>query len=221
MDQDCRKPKDMTIATALQARSPRRPRRSAEETREEILNTAEELFRTHGYASVSIADIAADLAMSPANVFKHFRTKTSLVDAIATRAIEQKVRDLSELDATRSASERLSALAHHLMMEHFNDRKDTPFVFEMILVTIREELDCGERFRVMIVDMLTRIIKAGIEEGCYHVDDIPRLANASFDALVCVIHPVMIGLEKTDILATRCDHVVKLIDAALRSPLAK
>ena len=89
MDQDCRKPKDMTIATALQARSPRRPRRSAEETREEILNTAESLFRTHGYASVAIADIAAALSMSPANVFKHFRTKTSLVDAIATRAIEK------------------------------------------------------------------------------------------------------------------------------------
>lgn len=221
MDQDCRKPKNISIAVAMQERSQRRPRRSAEETREEILNTAEELFRTHGFASVSIADIAADLSMSPANVFKHFRTKTSLVDAIATRAIEQKVSELEALDSTRCATERLSALAHHLMMEHFNDRKDTPFVFEMILVTIREELDCGERFRDMIVEMLSRIIEAGIEEGSYHVGDIPRFANAAFDALVCVIHPVMIGLEKTDILATRCNHVVALIDAALRSPLAK
>lgn len=213
MDQDCRKPKDLTTA--------KRPRRSAEETRGEILDTAEELFRTYGFASVSIADIATDLSMSPANVFKHFRTKASLVDAIAARAIEQKGRDLAALDATLPPRERILALATHLMMNHLNDQKDAPFVFEMILVTIKEELDCGERFRQMLVDMLAQIIRDGVEDGSYQVDDIDRFANASFDALVCVIHPVMIGLEKPDILATRCNQVVGLIDAALRSPLAK
>lgn len=199
----------------------RRPRKSAEETREEILNTAESLFRTHGYASVAIADIAAALSMSPANVFKHFRTKTSLVDAIATRAIEETVASLRELPQDRPAPERLYALAHHLMQEHVSGRLDAPFVFEMILVTITEELDCGDRFRKMVVEMIADIIEAGIHEGCYHVTDIPRLANTAFDALSCVIHPVMTGLEKADIMATRCKDVVALIDAAMRLPLVK
>lgn len=199
----------------------RRPRKSSEETREEILNTAESLFRTHGYASVAIADIAAELAMSPANVFKHFRTKTSLVDAIATRAIEETVASLRELPQNRPAPERLYALAHHLMQEHVSGRLDAPFVFEMILVTITEELDCGDRFRKMVVEMIADIIDAGIREGCYHVTDIPRFANAAFDALSCVIHPVMTGLEKADIMATRCKDVVALIDAAMRLPLVK
>jgi len=220
MDQDCRKTKDLTRTAPIE-RTPKRPRRSAEETRGEILDTAEELFRTYGFASVSIADIATDLSMSPANVFKHFRTKTSLVDAIAARAIEQKVHELAQLDRTPSPRERILALATHLMMDHLNGRKDAPFVFEMILVTIKEELDCGERFRHMIVDMLAQIIRDGAADGTYHVDDVDKFANAAFDALVCVIHPVMIGLEKPDILATRCNQVVGLIDAALRSPLAK
>lgn len=199
----------------------RRPRRPAEETREEILNTAERMFRAQGYASVSIADIATELSMSPANVFKHFRTKTSLVDAIATRAIEQTLNALKALASDRPAPERLYALAQHLMDEHLSEQVDAPFVFEMILVTITEELDCGDRFRQIVVGMIGEIIAAGVEEGAYHADDIPRLANATFDALACVIHPVMTGMEKADIMATRCREVVRLIDAALRSPLAK
>ena len=220
MDQDSSAYRTM-CNTAAENRTGKRPRRSAEETREEILNTAEALFRAHGYASVAIADIAAALGMSPANVFKHFRTKTSLVDAIATRAIEQTLQVLQGLDPNRSASERLLALAQHVMQSHLNEIDDAPYLFEMILVTVREELDCGERFRAMMVETISRIIQSGVDEGTYVVADVPRFAQAAFDALVCVIHPVMIGNEQADILATRCREVVGLIDAALRSPLAK
>ena len=201
--------------------APRRSRRPAEETREDILNMAETLFRTHGYASVTIADIAAELSMSPANVFKHFRTKASLVDAIATRAIQETINELKILDQNKPAPVRLYELAHHLMDEHLADQKDAPFVFEMIQVTIREELDCGERFREMVVETIAEIIRAGESEGLYQVTDIYRYASAAFDALACVIHPVMLGMENTDKLATRCKEVVNLIDIALRSPLAK
>jgi TetR/AcrR family transcriptional regulator, repressor of the ameABC operon len=199
----------------------RRPRRPAEETREEILNMAEQLFRTHGYASVTIADIANELSMSPANVFKHFRTKTSLVDAIATRAIEETLESLRALAKDRPAPERLRALAHQLMQEHLAGQTDAPYVFEMILVTIKEELDCGDRFRNMVIDMIAEIINAGVRDGMYHVKDASKAANATFDALTCFIHPVMVGLEKADIMATRCDQVIDLIDTALRAPLAK
>lgn len=221
MDQDPRARSGAWCPSMGAGVAPRRPRRPAEETREEILNTAERLFRAHGYASVTIADIATELSMSPANVFKHFRTKTSLVDAIATRAIEQTLHALKALASEKPAPERLYALAHHLMEEHLSEQMDAPFVFEMILVTITEELDCGDRFREIVVGIIADIITAGIAEGVYHGEDVPRLANATFDALACVIHPVMTGMEKADIMATRCRDVVKLIDAALRSPLAK
>lgn len=221
MDQDYREHRREGCSATSETRMGKRPRRSAEETREEILNTAEALFRTNGYASVTIADISTDLGMSPANVFKHFRTKTSLVDAIATRAIEQTLRVVNALDTQTPAPERLLALANYMMQSHLNKIHDTPYVFEMILVTVREKLDCGERFRAMMVDTITRIIRSGIDEGTYVVEDVPRFAEAAFNALACVIHPVMICNEQADILATRCREVVGLIDAALRSPLAK
>ena len=42
----------------------RRPRRKAEETREDILSMADTLFRQRGFVAVSIADIASSLHMA-------------------------------------------------------------------------------------------------------------------------------------------------------------
>jgi TetR/AcrR family transcriptional repressor of the ameABC operon len=221
MDQASRAHVSNLGCTAADGNTGKRPRRSADETRAEILNTAEALFRSHGYPSVTIADIAADLGMSPANVFKHFRTKSSLVDAIATRSIEKTLQVLKTLDEKAPASQRLHALAHEVMQSHLTKINDTPYIFEMILVTVREELDCGERFQAMMIEAIAQIIQAGIDEGTYAVADVHRFAEAAFNALACVIHPIMIVNEKADNLATRCREVVGLIDAALRSPLAK
>ena len=81
------------------------------------------------------------------------------------------------------------------------------------------QFDAFEAFLQAHADVESASKIAG--EGCYHVTDIPRFANAAFDALSCVIHPVMTGLEKADIMATRCKDVVALIDAAMRLPLVK
>ncbi|HET7714600.1 MAG TPA: TetR family transcriptional regulator, partial [Bauldia sp.] len=45
-------------------------RASPEETRARIVETAEGLFRRLGFAKTTVADIAAELGMSPANVYR-------------------------------------------------------------------------------------------------------------------------------------------------------
>ena len=76
----------------------RRPRRSAEETRRDILAKAEELFRERGFNAVAIADIAAALGMSPANVFKNFSSKNALVDALGFEQIGAFERHICPLE---------------------------------------------------------------------------------------------------------------------------
>ncbi len=71
------------------------------------------------------------------------------------------------------------------MQEHLSEQADAPFVFEMILVTITEELDCGDRFSQNCGGMIADIIRAGIEEGVYHGDDVAWLASSTFDAWLC------------------------------------
>ncbi|MCM2475947.1 TetR/AcrR family transcriptional regulator [Rhizobium sp. CG5] len=217
----------MAIGCGEKAPSPsdggsvRRPRRKAEETREDILNIAESLFRARGYSSVAIADIAAALGMSPANVFKHFHTKTSLIDAISSRHIESLAHRLARPDPGKAPPERLLCMVEQLMESHLRDLKDNPHVFEMILLTTRQELECGLHYRAMVAADIASIIEDGMRQGIYHVEDSLRSAHTAAMALSCVLHPVMIANEKPDILATRCREVVDLINAALQNPLVR
>src|SRR5262245_29727138 len=59
----------------------------ADDTRARIMDTAEALFRRVGYAKTAVADIAAELGMSPANIYRFFPSKNAIVDAICRRCL--------------------------------------------------------------------------------------------------------------------------------------
>ena len=53
------------------------------DTRERILVVAERLFRQLGYQKTTVADIAKELRMSPANVYRFFDSKKSIHESVA------------------------------------------------------------------------------------------------------------------------------------------
>src|SRR5437763_6496135 len=75
-----------------------------DDTRARIIETAEALFRRLGFAKTAVADIAAELGMSPANVYRFFPSKNAIVEAICQRC-------LAELEAEAWAVVRLKAPA--------------------------------------------------------------------------------------------------------------
>ena len=58
-----------------------------DDTRARIIETAEALFRRLGFAKTAVADIAAELGMSPANVYRFFSSKNAIVEAICQRCL--------------------------------------------------------------------------------------------------------------------------------------
>ncbi len=198
-----------------------RPRRSGEETRRDILAMTERLFRERGFGAVSIADIAAALTMSPANVFKHFSSKNALVDAIFLQQIRLLENKLDPLDASHSPLERLRHLAHSLMENHRRDLNDNPYIFEMILMTAKRELACGQHYENVIAELLARIISDGVAAGAYAPTDVDRASRTALFALTSVLHPALIAHEAVGILATRCDDLVRMVDAALQYGIDK
>ena len=53
------------------------------DTRERILVVAERLFRQIGYQKTTVADIAKELHMSPANVYRFFDSKKAIHEGVA------------------------------------------------------------------------------------------------------------------------------------------
>ena len=195
----------------------RRPRRKAEETRADILSMAEMLFRQRGYVAVSIADIATALGMSPANIFKHFHSKTALVDAIAEIHLGAAAERFGTVDGDLPAREQLQRFVLRLLDWHLQDIQDNPYIFEMVLTTIQAKLDAGTRYRERIEHRLEEIIRQGVAAGRYKCADSNHAAVTVADVLACVLHPVLIARDDRETLIHKAHDIVGFVDAALQN----
>jgi AcrR family transcriptional regulator len=68
--------------------------RKKERQRQQILETAVDLFRKHGYENTRIADIAELLEISQPTFFRYFPSKDAILQELAQEAIRQLSRSL-------------------------------------------------------------------------------------------------------------------------------
>src|SRR5215813_6959437 len=90
-----------------------------DDTRGRIIETAEALFRRLGFAKTTVADIAAELKMSPANVYRFFPSKNAIVEAICKHClsdVEEKAWAVARSKAP--AGQRLERLILEILAYH-------------------------------------------------------------------------------------------------------
>ena len=92
-----------------------KPKTRPDDTRERIMQTAEALFRRLGFAKTAVADIAAELKMSPANVYRFFPSKSAIVEAICKLCLsEVEERSWTVARSKAPAAERMERLVQRL-----------------------------------------------------------------------------------------------------------
>src|SRR5712664_4120364 len=94
------------------------------DTRERILVVAERLFRQIGYQKTTVADIAKELRMSPANVYRFFDSKKAMHGG-AARGLMGEV----DVEAQRIArSPGPAPVRARDMMKYSNPMNTEPYV---------------------------------------------------------------------------------------------
>jgi AcrR family transcriptional regulator len=174
-----------------------------EQTHDRILEVAERLFREVGYGKTTIADIAAALGMSSANVYRFFATKSDIHNAIFVRlmaGLHGALRDAAGPPGT--AAQRL-------------ERR----VFDMVETAMVENWDAIQAHIATIEAILAGIIAEGIATAEFSPGDPAALAAVVLDASCAFMHPTMIAdcAHKPD-RETHLARVVWLIVEGLRNP---
>ena len=170
-----------------------------EDTRARIMDTADVLFRRLGYAKTAVADIASELGMSPANVYRFFPSKTAIVQAICQRC-------LNELDekawavarSKASATERLERLQLEILAYHKENLLEDQKVNDIVMVAMEENWDAIMAHKERLRSVLELILRDGIETGEFERVD-PRETSAHFfKACSVYCHPLLIaqGLQE-------------------------
>lgn len=173
----------------------RRPITSADETREKILNVAEELFHRIGYAKTTIADIAQAMAMSSANIYRFFPSKSAINDAGCRRLMARmQVGMQAVATGPGTAEERLRAL---ILSTHRHNRDlltTERRVHDMVDAAIAESWDAIEEHKQACNRIFARLIEDGIAGGEFApVPDVPGFAETVGNACCSLFHPTLIA----------------------------
>ncbi|MGY4318877.1 MULTISPECIES: TetR/AcrR family transcriptional regulator [Bradyrhizobium] len=167
---------------------------SETDTRERILVVAERLFRQIGYQKTTVADIAKELRMSPANVYRFFDSKKAIHEGVA-RGLMGGV----EVEAQRIArSEGPAAARMRQMMKTINRMNTERYVddsklHEMVEIAMQEDWQVCVTHMETIGHTIGEVIAQGVATGEFEVDDLEVAALCAGTAMMRFFHPQMIA----------------------------
>jgi len=159
-----------------------------------ILEAAERLFRHYGYNKTTVADIARDLGMSPANVYRFFASKEQIHQAICGRMLAASLelnRSIAALPL--SAAERLRRCVltqHKLTVETMLDEQK---VHEMVIVAIERDWHVIDKYIDQLHLIYAGLIEEGIGTGEFARQDAAAAARCFGAALVTLCHPQQVA----------------------------
>jgi AcrR family transcriptional regulator len=164
------------------------------DTRERILVVAERLFREIGYQKTTVADIAKELRMSPANVYRFFDSKKAIHEGVA-RGLMSGVEDAAREIASRPgpAAPRLRELlttVHRMNSERYvGDSK----LHEMVAIAMEESWEVCVAHIQRVTESIGAVIGQGMASGEFEKSDVPLAALCTCTAMVRFFHPQMIA----------------------------
>ncbi|MEU9432075.1 TetR family transcriptional regulator [Streptomyces sp. NPDC048252] len=153
-------------------------------TAERILEATEEVLRRHGPAKATVVDVARALGVSHGSVYRHFRTKAALREAVTKRWLDRMSETLSTItaDETRAPQTRLRDWLAALFEAKRRKAGDDPELFATYMVLAGESGEAVGEHLADLTGQLTRIIEAGVAAGDFAVPDPRTTARAVFHA---------------------------------------
>jgi AcrR family transcriptional regulator len=169
-------------------------RTKPDDTRARIMDTAEALFRRLGYAKTAVADIAAELKMSPANVYRFFPSKNAIIEAICQRCLGELEDTAWAVARSRgSAAERLERLVLEILAYHRENHLTEQRVNDMVLAAIELSWGAIRAHKEHIRMVFESILREGIERGEFERVDPRETSRLMLIALVNFCHPVLVA----------------------------
>ena len=151
---------------------PVRTGKDFDEARARILEAAEEQFCRVGYHRTSVADIAAQLGMSPANIYRFFPSRDAINESICGRVVNE-VADIASAiartnaPATEKLGQLLAAVHHHNKMMLVKARP----MHELIVAATQESWPIIKAHIERMGTIFEAIIRESPEAGEFDVED--------------------------------------------------
>jgi AcrR family transcriptional regulator len=191
------------------------------DTRERILVVAERLFRQIGYQKTTVADIAKELRMSPANVYRFFESKKAIHEGVCRALMGEVEAEAQRIAAIPGpASVRLREMVktiHRMNSERYvGDSK----LHEMVEIAMQESWEVCVAHMELVTKIIGSVIAQGAQSGEFEVTDLPLAAMCTCTAMIRFFHPQMIA-QSVNKPGPSIDQMIDFVLAGLTARAAK
>lgn len=156
-----------------------------------IMEAASAHVRRFGEAKTNVVDIARALGTSHTTIYRHFRSKADVFDAIVNAAMQDET-DMARTfaNAPLRASERLEGLIlalHQRKLERFQSDAE---LYQLYRRVVAERPDIVQNYAESITRIIAAILSDGVRDNEFNIDDVPSAAGVVRDAVTVFVHPV-------------------------------
>ena len=185
--------------------------------RARIVATAEARFRHYGYGKTTVADIAGDLGVSSAYIYKFFDSKLAVCEAVCTDVLGRIGAELDAVVASNgSAAERLrryySTILRASLERFFNERK----LHDMVRTAMENRWCAVSGYRARLRTNIETIVRDGRVAGEFEtrtpLGDVVTAVNATLNVFA---NPGALEYCVDDDLAADARHTADLVLRAL------
>jgi AcrR family transcriptional regulator len=191
---------------------------TSQATRELILATAESHLRRYGYARTTVSEIARACGMSHANVYRFFKDKAAVIDAVTEQwlsGVEQALQTIAQQPTT--ATDRLTAYVLELHRIKRAKLLDDRELFEAFSAILLKDRIVVEHHLQRLHSILKQILADGVQLQEFQIADLDRAAGAIQDATLKFHHPLMIAEAINQATEEQASTVIQLLLVALKS----
>ncbi|MBB3393724.1 TetR/AcrR family transcriptional regulator [Rhizobium sp. BK060] len=164
-----------------------------EQSRTRILEVAELYFRRIGYHKTSVADIASELGMSRANIYRFFPSRTSInssVCGLIVKEVAEVAHAIARMDAP--AGKRLVELLYTLHRHSMRRLVEERPIHELLAAAMNERWTIIDAHNEQILAILRALIREGLQAGEFKVEDAEEAAQGAITAFLPFFHPVLV-----------------------------
>ncbi|MEU6404659.1 TetR family transcriptional regulator [Streptomyces sp. NPDC046985] len=152
-------------------------------TAERILAATEDVLRRHGPTKATVVDVARALGVSHGSVYRHFRTKAALREAVTKRWLDRTTQALADVAAgDGDPRARLRDWFQELFEAKRRKAGGDPELFATYSVLAQENGEAVGAHIAELTRQLTGIVAAGAAAGAFAAPDPAATARTLFHA---------------------------------------
>lgn len=183
----------------------------AKPSKEQVLDLIEAKLKSATLEQVSLSEVAQELGVTSRSIFKQFRTKLEIADALAARQLACLMAEFERNLATGRPEQKLAVFLAGPALHWIQIIEARPGMASVMVTAVSRQRRAVTNFRAFIQEKLQTILEEGQRVGEFRQFDTRLWARTIFDLMAVVGDPRVVQLIPLPEVSSRTDRVVSFI----------